>query len=139
MSKSRLLQVRWIVLAIGFLAVGRELLAAEGQGRVAMLRVPQGGIQPQAAVDERGTVHLVYFLGDPRNGNLVYVRSANGSKFSEPIPVNSRPASAIAIGNIRGAHLAVGKNGRVHVAWNGSGKAEPKAPGETTPVLYARL
>src|SRR5262249_5593595 len=42
-------------------------------------------------------------------------------------------------GNIRGAHLALGKNGRVHVAWNGSHKALPKAPGGGTPMLYSRL
>jgi hypothetical protein len=45
----------------------------------------------------------------------------------------------MAVGNIRGAQLAAGKNGRVHVAWTGSGKAGPKAPGKTTPVLYTRL
>jgi hypothetical protein len=114
---------------------------------VTTLRVPHGGIQPQATVDSKGTVHLVYFHGDPRNGNLFYVRAGNlfyvratdAGKFSEPIPINSRPNSAIAVGNIRGAHLAVGKNGRVHVAWNGSGKAEPKAPGNALPLLYTRL
>jgi hypothetical protein len=115
------------------------LHADESAARVTTLRVPQGGIQPQVAVDERGTVHLVYFHGDPRNGNLFYVRSTAGGKFSEPVPVNSHPDSAIAIGNIRGAHLAVGKNGRVHVAWMGSGKAEPKAPGNASPVLYTCL
>jgi hypothetical protein len=113
--------------------------AAESPGKVTTLRVPQGGIQPQVAVDDRGTVHLVYFHGDPRHGNLAYVRSTDGVKFSEPIPVNSHPDSAIAIGNIRGAHLALGKNGRVHVAWMGSDKAEPRAPGKATPILYARL
>jgi hypothetical protein len=51
--------------------------------------------------------------------------------------VNSRAGSAIAIGNIRGAHLAVGKEGRVHVAWRGSGKA--KGHGDAVPILYTRL
>src|SRR5262249_21094513 len=56
---------------------------------------------------------------------------------------NSQPGSAIATGNIRGAHLAVGKNGRVHVAWMGSGKAEHPAHAHGAPMgapmLYARL
>src|SRR5947207_3793007 len=86
--------------------------AVEPADRVTVLRVPQGGIQPQVAVGADGTVHLVYFRGDPHRGDLFYVRSRDGATFSEPIPVNSQPGSAIAVGNIRGAHLAVGKNGR---------------------------
>ncbi len=35
--------------------------------------------------------------------------------------------------------MALGKNGRVHVAWMGSNLAEPKAAGKATPMLYARL
>src|SRR5947209_16049514 len=35
-----------------------------------------------------------------------------GRTFSTPLQVNSRAGSAIAVGNIRGAHLALGKNGR---------------------------
>jgi hypothetical protein len=52
--------------------------------------------------------------------------------------VNSQQGSAIAAGAIRGAHLAVGRNGRVHVAWNGSStgptarSAQPgNAPGQS--------
>jgi hypothetical protein len=33
----------------------------------------------------------------------------------------------------------VGKGGRVHVAWMGADKAEPKAPGGSAPMLYTRL
>src|SRR5262249_20447454 len=62
-----------------------------------------------------------------------------GGEFSRPLRVNSQPGSTIATGNIRGAHLAVGKNGRAHVAWMGSGQAAPKAPGKSSPMLYARL
>jgi hypothetical protein len=53
--------------------------------------------------------------------------------------VNSQPGSAIAAGTIRGAQIALGKAGRVHVAWNGSGRAIPKGPGGGAPMLYARL
>src|SRR5204863_2287972 len=61
--------------------------------------------------------------------------------FSKPIRVNSQAGSAIAIGNIRGAHLALGRNGRTHVAWmGGSGSVKAKIEGEeTTPMVYTRL
>ena len=86
------------------------------------IRTPGGGIQPRAAVDSNGTLHLVYFQGDPAAGDLFYVHSSNAGKtFSAPLRVNSQPSSAIAIGNIRGARLALGPNGGVHVAWNGTG------------------
>jgi hypothetical protein len=116
---------------------------AKGKGgaepRPALLRVPNHGIQPQVAVDGKGVVHLIYFKGDPANGDLFYCRSEDGVHFKDPLPVNSHPGSAIAIGNIRGAQLALGKNGRVHVAWNGSQKAEPRGPGKASPMLYTRL
>jgi hypothetical protein len=52
--------------------------------------------------------------------------------------VNSQPGSAIAVGSIRGAQIALGRGGRLHVAWNGSGKARPKNPIEGSPMLYSR-
>ena len=78
---------------------------------VTLLRTPNGGIQPQAAVDEAGRIHLVYFNGAPRGGDLFYVRGQT-NEFSQPIRVNSKPGSAIAAGTIRGAQLALGKKGR---------------------------
>jgi hypothetical protein len=103
-------------------------------------RVPDGGIQPQAAVDEHGTVHLIYFRGDPAHGDIFYVRSLDGGvTFSGPIQVNHQPGSAIATGSVRGAQIAVGCNGRVHVAWNGSSAAVPGAPWGVGPLLYTRL
>jgi hypothetical protein len=113
--------------------------AEEAPRRVVLLRVPDRGIQPQAAVDADGAVHLLYFKDEPAAGDVFYVRSRDGADFGRPVRVNSQPGSAIAVGNIRGAHLALGKNGRPHVAWNGSGKALPKAPGDATPMLYTRL
>src|SRR5262249_61925015 len=67
-------------------------------------------------------------------------REAGKTAFSSPLKVNSQAGSAIATGTIRGGQLALGKNGRVHVAWNGSGKAQPRSAGQyTSPMLYARL
>ena len=44
---------------------------------VTLVRVPSGGIQPEAAIDPRGVLHLVYFSGEARAGDLFYVRSTD--------------------------------------------------------------
>ena len=106
---------------------------------VKLVRTPDGGIQPQAMVDAKGVVHLIYFKGDAKAGDIFYVRQEPASDtFSPPLRVNSEPASAIAVGTIRGAQLALGRNGRVHVAWNGT-KRLPDAGYKGTPMWYARL
>src|SRR5579864_60313 len=84
-------------------------------------------------------VHLIYYKGDPGHGDIFYTHFQPGQRPARPLRVNSHPGSAIAIGNIRGAQLALGKNGRVHVAWNGSSQAEPKGPNNVTPLLNTRL
>jgi hypothetical protein len=111
----------------------------ETQTKVKRFRVPDRGIQPQALTDTKGVVHLIYYQGDPSRGDVYYVRSDDGAHFSNPLRVNRHPRSAIAMGNIRGAHPAVGKNGRVHVAWMGSDQAAPRGPNKAQPMLYARL
>jgi hypothetical protein len=121
------------------LVLNLPLSAAESPRKLRLLRVPEGGIQPQVVADGKGVVHLIYFKGDPAAGDVFYVRSADGEKFSRPLRVNQSPGSAVAVGNIRGAQLALGKFGRVHVAWVGSAKADAKAPPKTTPVMYTRL
>jgi hypothetical protein len=89
---------------------------------VKVLRAPEGGIQPQAAVDQKGVAHLIYLKGDPKAGELWYTRLEDGDKFAPAIEVAPAEKGAMAIGNIRGAQIAVGKSGRVHVAWMGGGK-----------------
>lgn len=118
--------------------------AAVASPRVRVERVPDEGLQPQVAVDRSGTVHLVYFKGDAAAGDLFYAKSkngetsSNGETFSNPIRVNSVPGSAVAIGNIRGARIALGRYGQVFVVWNGSGKA---AGGNLarSPMYFTRL
>ena len=123
------------------LNAGHAAQAEDATGdKVRTQRVPGSGIQPQVAVDGKGVVHLIYFHGQAGAGDVFYVRSDDaGRTFSRPLQVNRHPGSAIAIGNIRGAHLAIGKNGRVHVAWMGSDKARPRAIDGATPMLYTRL
>ncbi|MCC7373173.1 MAG: hypothetical protein IT581_00855 [Verrucomicrobiales bacterium] len=104
---------------------------------IRLVRVPEGGIQPQAALDPQGTLHLLYFLGDAAGGDLFYVRRDwKDDNFSKPIRVNHQRGSAMATGTIRGGQLAVGKNGRAHVVWNGP---VPKGGNYMeAPMLYTR-
>lgn len=120
----------WLVCPVAF----------AGPARVVVRRVPDGSVQPQVAVDGRGVVYLIYLRGDPSASDVEYRRSSDGGRtWSAAIRVNSQPGSALAIGTVRGAQLALGRHARVHVAWMGSKQARPKAPGGAAPMLYARL
>ncbi|MHB1424275.1 MAG: hypothetical protein ACYC3I_13965 [Gemmataceae bacterium] len=135
-NKLRIIAVVFLgMAAASFAPFDNRAAEAERAGKVKRLRVPNRGIQPQVVVDGKGVLHMIYFQGDPRHGDIYYVRSRDeGGTFSRPLRVNSVQGSAIAIGNIRGAHLAVGKKGRIHVAWNGSGYKGGKNEG----MLYTR-
>ncbi len=134
-------RLAWLVL-LPLVAFG----ATDRPEAVSVRRVPYGGIQPQIAVEPNGSIHMIYFSGDPKSGDLFYVRStAAGEAFSRPLRVNSQAGSVIAVGTIRGGQIAVGGNGRVHVAWNGSSTARPLGPINPeagmpgSPMLYTRL
>jgi hypothetical protein len=128
-----------VAVAIAFVLIPGSVAWAQHKS-VSILKTPHGGIQPQAIADTKGVVHLLYFKGDPKAGDLFYSRREPGkTEFSAPLKVNSQHGSAIAMGTIRGGQLSIGTRGRVHVAWNGSGKALRKAPGNGVPMLYARL
>ncbi len=131
--------------ALSFIIFGVSLLVwaagiprvREAQREVNVIRTPDGGIQPQVAVDRKGVLHLIYLSGDPGAEDIYYARKApNEAEFSKRIRVNNVPGSAIAIGSVRGPHLALGKGGRVHVAWMGT---HPVGPKKITPMLYTRL
>lgn len=120
-----------LLLATACIALCSAAPKAE-PARVTAVRVPNGGIQPQV-VERDGTLHLLYFGGAPEKGDLFYTTSRDyGKTFSAPLQVNTSE-HAMAVGNIRGAQLAVGRNGRVHVAWNGV------SPDNRMPMFYARL
>src|SRR5437879_368233 len=102
------------------LLVSAVFVLGSSAANVSVVRTPDGGIQPQVAVDSAGTVHLIYYKGKDGAGDVYYVTQKAGEKeFSKPMRVNSRAGSAIAAGTIRGAQLAVGKNNRAYVIWNG--------------------
>ena len=127
------------LLALGVAING---FAAKKEDRIRLYRVPHSGIQPQAAIDDKGAIHLVYYTGDAHRGDVFYARSKDGgASFSSALKVNAG-GSAIAAGTIRGPQFALGKAGRVHVAWNGSTDTGPinvdsGKPG--APMLYTRL
>jgi hypothetical protein len=119
--------------------------AAADAPAVDVRRIPNNGFQPDLAVGRDGAIHLVYYGGDSMAGDIFYVRSKDGGvTFSSAARVNSQPGSAIARGTIRGPQIAVGPDGRVHVAWNGSdtaqprGVANPKTGKRGSPMLYSR-
>jgi hypothetical protein len=114
---------------------GLEPIVTRQSTELETLRVSGDGYQPQAVADAQGAVHLVYFQGEPGSGDLFYLhRPAGQTQFSAPIRINSLRGSAIALGAVRGGQLALGKNRRIHVVWNGSGREE-----QTKGVFYARL
>jgi len=128
------------------LSIAFVILAAAAQEQapkksVELVRTPERGLQPRAIVDASGTVHLVYFAGEPSAGELRYVKSGDGCEsFSAPLRVNRGPASAMAVGNVRGAQIALGREGRLHVVWNGNGVDEQGSiDREGAPMLYTRI
>jgi hypothetical protein len=133
-----------VLSATASLVVGATS-STEVRAKVEVLRVPDGGIQPEIAVDSAGVAHMVYLAGEAGAANVFYVRTTDGgTTFTPAVRVNSQDGSAIATGTIRGAHVAVARSGRVHVAWNGSDRAVPKPPLNLKtqragmPMLYAR-
>ncbi|PAW88542.1 MAG: hypothetical protein B9S33_04520 [Pedosphaera sp. Tous-C6FEB] len=127
-----------LMFALAWLAGAQvsSMLGAE----VRLQRAPAGALQPQAVMDAQGTLHLVYLKGEPKACDVFYSRrERDAGSFAPPLRVNSQPGSAVAVGTIRGAQLALGKGGRVHVVWNGSHQATPKPPTQGAPLLYTRM
>jgi hypothetical protein len=63
---------------------------------ISLVRVPNGGIQPQAVMNQSGTLHLLYYSGDPAGGNLYYVQSSDaGHTWSASLRVNSESGTRL--------------------------------------------
>jgi hypothetical protein len=128
-----------VVAAITATAAAVRRTPALQASRVTLVRAPGGAIQPQLAVDTAGQTHALYYKGDEARGDLFYARLDKAGAWTPPLQVNSQRGAAIATGTMRGGHLALGRNGRVHVAWQGSENA-PRRPGsKAAPVMYTRL
>jgi hypothetical protein len=115
-------------------------VAATAAAEVTLEKTPNNGIQPQVVVDDKGGVHLLFYGGDPKAGDLFYTRQRDGA-WIKPIRVNAQEGSAIAVGTIRGGQMAIASSPSgtsVHVAWNGA-KSAPDSKHEGAPMYYARL
>ncbi len=107
---------------------------------VVIERIPNNGVQPQLVSDKNGTIHAVWLAGPPAASNVFYAqRDVGATTFSNPIPVHTQKGQAVAMGTIRGAQIAVNKDGRVHVLWNGSRDSQPKGPDGGPGLLYTRM
>lgn len=130
-----------VVFCCGALSAQEKAKAAPAK----VMRVPDGGKDPQAVVAADGTVHLVFWKGDEKGGDLFYaMRAADAAEFGKAVRVNAEAGAVGATEGARGAQIAV-SNKFVHVVWNGGQKAKLRAPApsgmaaaETSPVLYAR-
>src|SRR5262249_54386339 len=129
-------RVKWPVeLGICLIALSAAVARSE-PAKVVLARTPNGGIQPQAVTDASGAVHLVYFKGEPSAGDIFYVRlNSRTTSWPPPLRVNQTTHAPSPV-TIRGAQLALGRNGRVHVGWNGS---KPSDQHRGPPMLYARM
>lgn len=127
------------VLTFGAIALSRGATAPL-MPEITAVHVPDGGIQPQTAVDRAGVLHMIYFKGDASGGDIEYVeRKPDVTIFSMPIRVNSQAGSAMAVGTVRGPQMALGRDGRVYVVWTGSKLARPTGPNGADPILFSRL
>lgn len=107
---------------------------------VRVLRIPEEGYQPRAAVGRDGSVHVIWLAGEPAAANIFYAPwDGESETLGKAVRVNRFGGSAVALGNVRGPGVAVGRKGRVHVAWMGSGGAKPRGPEGETPLLYTSL
>ena len=110
--------------------------AAAFSAEVSLEKVPEGGVQPQIVSTSDGTRHRVYLKGEARGCDVRHAsKKAGAAAWSAPRTVNSTPQSAIAAGTIRGAQIAAGKDGTMHVVWNGPGDHKNKVP---APLFYTR-
>jgi hypothetical protein len=134
-------KARLSVFLLLLLAVLQPPVGGAAAPVVTIVSAADGGIQPQAVADPAGFVHVVYFIGDPSGGDLYYAkltkRRGGFERIGAAIRVNSVAGSALATGTVRGAQIALGRNGIVHIAWHGS-KPVDGSGSPHPPVWYAR-
>ena len=114
-----------VCLAVGLLLFDGGGAAVAESASVVVLRVPDGGRLPRAVIDDAGTVHVVYVVGDWRGTDLLYVtRTPGASTWSDPVRLNREPGTVVGSGPIDGGQLALGEDNRLHVAWFQKGPIE---------------
>jgi hypothetical protein len=96
-------------------AAQRQAKPASDAPAVTAARLPDGGIVPDVALDGRGVLHLVYGSGM----DAWYAQSGDyGRTFGAPVRLNTR-LGTVTVGGERGPKIAIGKDGVIHVAWQG--------------------
>ena len=125
-ARLALLSLSFVMLVAGY--------ASEGAGRVRVVRVPGDAKVVKAKIGTDGTIHVMLDSEDgPR-----YVKSTDGgSTFSAPMTVVDTASQKPGL-KFHSEDLAVGKDGRVHVAMaNNAWKL--KLPQEEWGFYYANL
>ena len=126
--------MKHLALILIFAALARSGWTA-APDRVQLVRTPNGGMVPDAEIDQQGVIHVAYVAGD----DVHYAKSSNeGKTFSAPLRVNSEPGTAHPANMFRGPDVALGKDGRVHVIWY-SNAYQRKRPSEEWGVMYSHL
>ncbi|HEX8525242.1 MAG TPA: hypothetical protein VF669_23525 [Tepidisphaeraceae bacterium] len=82
---------------------------------VNVVRVPNGGLSPQAKIDRWDTLHLIFATGDKMQAKLHYEVSHDfGKNFVGWVPITE---TCIIRGNVRGPQFFVTYDGQPHFAW----------------------
>jgi hypothetical protein len=108
--------------------------AVGSRDRMSTIRVAAAGQVVKAQIGANGTIHLLY---DTEDGPQYSSSRDSGVTFSEPIPVVDSASRKPGL-KFHGADLAVGKDGRVHVALS-SNAWKLKLPEEEWSLFYACL
>jgi len=108
--------------------------AAEATDRVSVVQVPAAGQVVKAHTDASGTMHLLF---DTEEGPQYANSPDSGVTFSTPLAIVDAPSRKPGL-KFQGADLAVGKDGRVHVALS-SNAWKLKLPEEEWSLFYASL
>lgn len=116
------MRLKCITLLLGSVVFS---VLGNAEPKIQTFKLPYEGIRPQAAIDEKGMVHIVQSDSKIR-GKVVYVKHDPGKNtFSQPIEV-LRQAKDMAAGY----NMALGKNGRVHVLTRPTPKYSRETLGE---------
>ena len=128
------------LLAAVLLAAAPSQPGASEAPKVTITRLGPDRVQPVAATSSDGTLHVVCLSGKAESSDLQYLRRPAGkAEFDPPVRINSTPGSAVAMGAIRGPSMSLGKDGRLHVVWNGSlASASGKDAQANLPLWYSR-
>jgi SAM-dependent methyltransferase len=122
-----------VLAAAALLATVACSQAIGGVAPVAIERLPEGGLQPQAVADADGNVHIAYLAGKPETADVFYVKRGIDGRYSTPTRVSSHAGSGTAMASVRGVQLTLGRHGRPHLVWNGSLES---AKGTGAPLWY---